>query len=286
MSASSYTFDSPDVDVILRAPLRPDDPESTEFKDFRVHKSILSAASAVFCDMFSVPQPPQPTEGDTNLPVVQVTDPVDAFETFLRLIYPIEPPAINSLQTVDYLFQLASKYVASGVHARLKQTLVSPSFLRSDPVWVYAIACRMDLGEEMEVAIPRTYQIDLIKDIPPPLLQAMTAEMYNRLLRSHATRREELTTALHQTNCPRSEAGRCACGPRFYAALYRDIRLAIWEKPVLDRRILDSCLSHIRAIPNSECRLGASCRVSPQTISAFLTEVLDRVEELDRVSNH
>src|SRR5882762_7830629 len=172
MSTSPYAFDSPDADVILRAPLHPDDPESTEFKDFHTHKATLSTASTIFRDMFSVPQPSQPPEGDANLSIVPVADHADLFETFLRLIYPIEPPAITSPQTVGRLFQLASKYVASGVYARLRQILVSPSFLRSDPVWVYAIACHMDLGEETELAISHTYQIDLVQDIPRPLLQA------------------------------------------------------------------------------------------------------------------
>lgn len=286
MSASSHIFGSPDADMIIRAPLRPDDPESTEFRDFHTHKAILSSASTVFHDMFSVPQPPQPADGDTNLPIVQVTESAEVFETFLQFIYPIEPPTINSPQNVYNLLQLASKYLTSGVHARLRQALVSPSFLRSDPVWVYAIACHMDLGEETKLAITHTYQIDLVQDVSHSLLQSMTTEMYNRLLRSHATRRQQLITALNQTKSPPSVAGKCSCGPRLYAVLYRGIRLLIWEKPVLDRRRLDSCLDHIKAMPKSECRLGTSCRVSPQAISAFLARVLDKIEELDQTSNH
>ena len=92
MSDSPYTFDSPDADIILRAPLRPDDPESAQFQDFHTHKAILSTASTVFHDMFSVPQPRQSAEDDANLPVVHVVEPAEIFEIFLRLIYPIELP--------------------------------------------------------------------------------------------------------------------------------------------------------------------------------------------------
>jgi hypothetical protein len=83
MSDPPYTFDFPDADVILRAPLYPDDPESTEFKDFHTHKAILSTASTIFHDMFSVPQPRQSAEGDTSPPIVHVVESAETFEVFL-----------------------------------------------------------------------------------------------------------------------------------------------------------------------------------------------------------
>ena len=162
MSDSSYAFDAPDADVIIRAPLQQG---SKELKDFRVHKTILSVASTPFRDVFSIPQPPQPAESDTTLPIVQVAESAGDFEIFLRLIYPIEPPVINSLQLVDHL-RLAEKYMATGVHARLKQILFSPSFLRDDPVLVYAIACRANLNKEAIFAILRTLETDLVQGVP------------------------------------------------------------------------------------------------------------------------
>ena len=91
MSDSPYAFNAPDADVILRAPLKKG---STELKDFRVHKAILSVASTLFSDMFSIPQPPPYAKGDTTLPTVQVAESAEVFELFLRLIYPIaEPPS-------------------------------------------------------------------------------------------------------------------------------------------------------------------------------------------------
>lgn len=52
MSVPSCTFNGPDADVILRAPL---EPGSDELKDFYVHKLILSIASTIFRDTFSAP---------------------------------------------------------------------------------------------------------------------------------------------------------------------------------------------------------------------------------------
>jgi len=277
MSDSHYTFDSPDADIILRAPLRPEDLESTEFKDFHTHKVILSTASAVFNGMFSVPQPRQTAEVDNDLPVVHVVEPAEAFEVFLRLIYPIEPPVIDSLQIVDQLSQLSIKYVVGCVRARLKQVLTSPSFLENDSIWVYAIACRMDLDEEAGLAIPYTYRFNLTRDVSRPLLQAMTAETYNHLLRSHATRRGELITVVKNAKAQRTGNG-CTCGPWLYTRLVMTISLAIWERPFLDRQRLDSCLSEVE--PKSECSCGSSCRVSPQSTSAYFTGILDKIGEL------
>ena len=277
MSDSHYTFDSPDADIILRAPLRPDDLESTEFKDFHTHKVILSTASTVFNGMFSVPQPRQTVEGDNDLPVVHVVEPAGAFEVFLRLIYPIEPPVIDSLQIVDQLSQLSIKYVVDCVRARLKQVLTSPTFLENDPIWVYAIARRMDLEEEAGLAIPYTYRFNLTQDVSRPLLQAMTAETYNRLLRSHATRRGELITVVKNAKPQRTGNG-CNCGPWLYTRLVMTISLAIWERPFLDRQRLDSCLSEVE--PKSECNCGSSCRVSAEATSVYFTGILDKIAEL------
>ena len=278
MSDSPYTFDSPDADIIIRAPLRPDDPEPSQFKDFHTHTAILSTASTVFHDMFSVPQPPQSAEDDANLPVVHIVEPAEIFEIFLRLIYPIEIPTIDSPRIVGHLLELSEKYMTNGVHTRLKQILVSPSFLKSDPIWVYAIACRMDLDEEAKLAIRHTYQINPIRGIPPSLLQEMTTETYNHLLGSHATRREELTTVVNKTKCPPRE-GKCVCGIGFYTILRKDITLAIWEKPFLDRRRLDSCLPGSKG-PKSACELRSSCRLSARVISSYFNTILDGVERL------
>ena len=283
MSDSSYTFDSPDADFILRAPLRPDDPESAQFKDFHTHKAILSTASTVFHDMFSLPQPHQSAEDDANLPIVPVVEPAEIFEIFLRLIYPIELPTIDSPRIVGHLLQVSEKYMTNGVHTRLKQVLASPSFLKSDPIWVYAIACRMDLDEEAQLAVRHTYKINLIRDIPPPLLQEMTTETYNRLLGSHATRREELTAVVNKTECPQRK-GKCICGIRFYTNLKKEITLAIWERPFLDRRRLDSCLPSSKG-PKSACELGLSCRLSARVISSYFNDILDGVESLNQTQD-
>ena len=278
MSASPYTFDAQDADVILRAPLRPG---SDEFKDFHVHRVILSIASTFFHDMFSLPQPPShPAEDSKGLDIVPISESANILEAFLRFIYPVDPPAIEDLRLLDDLLQFTDKYMAQIVTAKLRKLLVLPSFLEDDPVWVYAIARRANLNEEAKLAITHTFNIDPVQDIPRTHLQIMTAETYNSLLVSHAARRAMLMYALKQAKFPSLAQNMCDCSNWFYTRIHKDIALAIWKSPFLDRQRLDSCLSDFGNMPKSMCGLGSSCRVSPQTISKHFTSILEEVAKL------
>jgi hypothetical protein len=175
MSASSYIFDGPNADMILRAPSTPG---SDEFKDFHVHKLILSIASSVFRDILSIPQLPRHTSEDTTLDVIKVTEPAGVLRNFLELIYPVNPPAIQYLWLVDDLFRLADKYSAKGVNEKLKKRLVSSSFLENDPVGVFAIACRNNLQEEESLALFHTFSIDVVGEISFGHLDSMTTTTY------------------------------------------------------------------------------------------------------------
>ena len=268
MQDPSYKFDAPDADVILRAPLQPG---SKELKDFKVHKAILSVASTFFHEMFSVPQLPQPAKNNTTLPVVQIIEPAGAFEVFLRLIYPIEPPVINSLLLLNGLFGLAVKYTAGGVRAKLRQTLVSPSFLKSDPIAVYAIACRANLEEEAKLAISYTFEIDLIGEFPNSKLQTMTTEVYHRLLVGHSLRRDQLINAVDEVCGSR---GRPLCRCILYFKM--EMRIHISVKPFFDRDALVKCL------PSQERNLACpgGCFLTPRGANLFLTDLLRRIREL------
>ena len=270
-----YNFDAQNADVILRSPL---EQGSDQFRDFRVHKTILSIASIFFNDMFSLPQPPQPAAAGITLPIVEVTESAEIFEVFLRFIYPVGPPAITSLQLVDDLFQIADKYLANGVQEKLKLLLTSSrSFLRDDPIWVYALACRANFDEGAELAIPLTFKMDPVRGIPLAHLQMMTAEEYNRLLVAHDARRSLLLSAVSGT-AHRPYPEKCSCGAWFYTRAERKIKFAIWERPFLDRERFDSCLPE-SASRESKCGLQ-TCRVSEQAISKYFTNILEEIERL------
>ena len=278
MSTSAYEFNAQDADVILRAPLRLG---SDEFKDFHVHKLILSIASIFFRDMFSLPQPPRDTSEDTKgLDIIGVSETANVLHNFLQLIYPVNPPVIEDLRLLDDLFQFADKYMVESVTVKLKKLLVLPSLLMNDPISVYAIAHHANLKEATDMAITHTFKIDLIGGISRTHLQLMTAEAYNSLLASHAARRAELISVLDRVKPPSVNSGWCACGSGFYTGLRRDITLALWESPFLDQQRLDSCSSNPVLLPKSMCGLVRPCRVSAQTISNHLAKILEEVGKL------
>ena len=146
---SSTLFTTTDGDVILHAGSDPD-PDSK--RDFRVHKFILSLASPVFKDMFTLPQPPDQTLNKQRQPsVVDVLDPPEILDTILRLIYPgVEPPKITNLRTLTALLSAADKYDITSIYPVLRGTL--KTFLPRASFGVYAVACRFGFSEEMKEA--------------------------------------------------------------------------------------------------------------------------------------
>ena len=150
----SYQFTANDADIILRTP---------ELKHFRVHKSILSIASSVFRDMLAVPQSSseQTKEGERDLPVVDVHDSAEDLEILLRMIYPVAFPPITDLDALSKAFVILDKYHAEGLQGRLGPLLISPTFLATDPMRVYAIACRWGFETEAAVAAPHASAIGI-----------------------------------------------------------------------------------------------------------------------------
>lgn len=142
-----YQFIANDADIALRTP---------EPKLFRVHKSILSIASSVFRDMLEVPQSSsEPSkEGECELPIVDVHDSAEDLEVLLRMIYPVAFPPITDLDALSNALVILDKYYTEGLQERLKPLLISSTFLTTDPMRVYAIACRWGFKAEAAVAAP------------------------------------------------------------------------------------------------------------------------------------
>ena len=140
-------FTTPDGDVIIRAGQEP-----SSAHDFQIHKFILSLASPVFKDMFTIPQPSdrnQDKKPDT--PVVDIPDSPEVFDIILRFIYPgVEPPKIADVTTLTALFSAADKYDIASIYPVLRESL--KTFLPGDSFRVYVMACRFGLLEEAKEA--------------------------------------------------------------------------------------------------------------------------------------
>ena len=186
-------FNVPDGDIILRALGPPS-------HDFRVHKLVLSLASPVFKDMFSLPQPTPDNSTVAEVEIVEVADPPDALDIILRLIYPFAPPSFDgSLNTLVECLIVADKYNIKAAKARLNQEL-GRSYV-ADSLRVYAIAYRFGFAKIVD-STSRIILSDIhLPGIPelPDDFNFVPATTYHKLVRHHASYLEEVVEVIKQT---------------------------------------------------------------------------------------
>jgi len=197
------TFSVPDGDVILRALGPPS-------HDFRVHKLVLSLASPVFKDVFSLPQPTSGTSSVAEIEIVEVADPPHALDIILRLIYPFTPPSFDgNLDTLVECLIVADKYDIKAAKARLRQALGRSDV--ADSLRVYAIASRFGFASIVESTsrlILSDVHLPGISELPDDF-KFIPATAYHKLVRHHTIYLEAVVEIIEQTplkskcsNCP------------------------------------------------------------------------------------
>ena len=181
---SGEMFNWPDGDVILRSV------HATGSRDFRVHKLFLSFSSPIFKDMFKCPQPSSPA---LNVDIIDVADPPQTLELVLRFIYPGPSPVVGDLTLLSEALTLADKYNIEVVRSGLRPSLVELS--KTDPLRVYAIACRNGFEDEMKIASSHTLSINLpmLTQLPDEF-KFIPATEYHRLIHLHARQRSAVLT--------------------------------------------------------------------------------------------
>jgi len=200
--SSDKAYDFEDADIILRTP---------RSRGFRVHKGVLSVASPILRNL--VADAPKLSTEDEEKGALQEIDVEDApgdLDIFLRLIYPgVLPPKFEDLDTLSRAFAILQKYQVEGVQELLKPILVSPSFLTSDPLRVYAMACRLGFEEETEVVAPLAATTDFSSTIRDEDLHKMNGPDYHRLVvlskeRLKKSKSDIFSAPLQCTNCPQN----------------------------------------------------------------------------------
>lgn len=195
MMGSGETFNFPDGDVILRAS------NGTESRDFRIHKCFLQYSSAVFKDMFAIPQPPSAVSNGVD--IVAISDPPRAMELILRFIYPSPiSPVIDDFNILSEALVVADKYDVEVARARLRSSFVQ--FAQTEPLRAYAVACRFGLTDEMKIASSQTLSIHLpdLAELPDEF-KFVPATEYHRLILLHSKYRKEVEAIASRTPLPR-----------------------------------------------------------------------------------
>lgn len=182
-----------DGDVILRI-LGP--PE----RKFRTHKLLLSLASPVFRDMFSLPQPTTPDSGDGNVAdIVQVTDPPHALGIVLGMIHPDPSPSLDgNLDTLIECLIIAQKYEMKGAISQLHYALSQANA----SLRVYAIAYRFGFANLAESTYSKILpSVDLAGiSLLPDDFKFVPATAYHKLVRRRACYLEAVVEVIQQTS--------------------------------------------------------------------------------------
>ena len=188
----------PDADVILR---------TSGGKEFHSHKLVLSLASSVFRDMFSVPQP---SSESSQTPIIDVSDPPEVLEMFLQIIYPFRNPSIDGVETLTSLLRLADKYDAKVALDAYKNYLPS-MWISPLPIHMYAVLCACGREEEAHAAARRVPFASLEHLNSSPLLSLMTVEHYQRLIKFMIARDRRIRgiVSRHQKHIAMDYTARC-----------------------------------------------------------------------------
>jgi len=179
-------FDAADADVILRT-------ASPDPTDFRVHRLILSLSSPFFQTTFSLPNAPH--NGEDEIPVIDIAESSEVLDTLLRAIYPVHPPDIHTLDKLGPILEAAIKYDMASVLQSLRNTVITPSFLNSSPLRVYAMAARYDFEEEMKVASRATLNNCVLEEPLCDDLKFINGQALFRLLSLHHRRTKAIKEA-------------------------------------------------------------------------------------------
>lgn len=222
---SDDMFNWPDGDVILRSA------HGTETRDFRVHKLFLSFTSPVFKDMFTIPQP---SSSVSDIDIVDLTDPPRALELVLRFIYPSPvSPIVKDLTIALEALNIADKYDIEVARSRLRSSFME--FAKTEPLRVYAVACRLGLEEEMKIASTHTLPIDLsaLTQLPDEFKHIPATE-YHRLIHLH-TRYRNAVKAIPTNSSPRLFTLNRPSSSRFRDVVAEErVARATLEMPVVD----------------------------------------------------
>ncbi|KAG8994324.1 hypothetical protein FRB90_000453 [Tulasnella sp. 427] len=135
--------------------------QTADGTQFVVYRVILSLASSVWNDMFSLPQSSDTFSGEH--PVITVDEDPETMETLLTMLYPMEPPQVTSYDLAIKLVQACDKYFINTTRltAFLHNILRSTDALKNNPLGVYALAWRLKMVEEVKIASRYTHHLNL-----------------------------------------------------------------------------------------------------------------------------
>ena len=165
-------FDDARADLIL---------ETCDEVHFRIFHNILSLASPIVNNMFSIPLPP--SQKPDEVQVVRLSEDSSALDVALRHIYPVRPPEVaDTLHCAGILAEFARKYQVETLNNFLIGYLTDS--IESDPVGVYAVAVTYEYND-IGSAAARACLYFPFSELESPYLRYTTVDHVLELLRYH-----------------------------------------------------------------------------------------------------
>jgi len=260
-----YDFNAPDADAILR---------SSDEKEFRVHRLILSLASPVFQGMFGLPQSTNPP---TQIPSIDVPEHSDTLQPFIQYLYPRSHPKIPDISMWADLYTVADKYNVEMVTDLLRDMLI-PRFLETSPLRVYALASYWGFEEEAKVASTKTLTMDIFKDPSRKDAELMGGGACQQLYLLHTNRREAARTLITDHPRPSPSDSSCKCPPPGYPNLVSALCRRVTTRPSLT--LEDLYEDVVKFDFHNKCSAGSFCRHSVRNIHAYFTSLVKEISEL------
>jgi len=259
----STIFCADDANVVIRA--------AGTF-DFRAHKCILSLASPIFKDMFTVSQPPSDIP-----PHINVHEPAKTWENILRTIYPLLNPTIDNLDDLDSLLLAAKKYKIQIVIDSYKKSFESRGFIQQDPLHLYAIACACGFDDQAKYVARHAEHLTVAQRSDPDNFKGLTVEFYLRLVSFLAERDNEWFQILSKDLT--SFGVCCPCDEGRKEAFYNGIKgnLKVWH--------LQAAEIYFNALEDPyrlrlDCSAAANCVFAASEIKSFIER---RIREREMV---
>ena len=203
------SFNALDADIILC---------SSDNVFFRIHSLILTIASGWFSTLLSLPHCPPSYKQSSSPPpspppeVIHMVEDAKVIAGLLSMAGGRELPKIDTFEYLEDLLHTAEKYDMPGVLSILRLAIMSPKFLDTHPVRVYAIACQWGWVEEAKLASTKTLGIDLLGHDTVKDLGIVESPHLTALMLLHRRRRDVLRTGLdsHTSFYANNVPGRCS----------------------------------------------------------------------------
>ena len=169
-------FDDRRADLVLR---------SSDGVNFFVFKVVLSLASSVFADMFTLPLPAAPQNSSDEPPVVQLPEDAETLDMALRYCYPVPSPKVVTLRDARILLEFARKYQVDVIKDSDSLTRFLTDTVERNPAGIYALVSAYEYQDVAVKALRSSLMIPIYLLHSRELHDSTTREQYEALIHYH-----------------------------------------------------------------------------------------------------